>query len=138
MQRNRNSSSNNLSTKSKGSGGHRNIKEEVSDQFTKSKEGLAGGALGALVAGWATHKALESKGRGHGDADKAWTLLGAAVGGLAVNSIVDKWEDRKEEKRENEKERSRHGGGDRSRDGRSDVSRGSRDWEYEEDRRYYR
>lgn len=123
---------------SKGSerGGHHNLKDEVAGQFTKSKEGLAGGALGALVAGWATHKALESKGRGRDDADKAWTLLGAAVGGLAVNSIVDKWEDRKDEKRDERRdgEKGRSGGSERGRNGRS-----RRDYESDEDdRRYYR
>lgn len=124
---------------SRGSG-HHHLKDEVAGQFTKSKEGLAGGALGALVAGWATHKVLESKGKGNDDADKAWTLLGAAVGGLAVNSIVDKLEDRREDRREEKREERRSG--EKGRSGGSERGRNERsrrDYESdEEERRYYR
>lgn len=73
------------------------VKEEVEGLFTKSKEGLAGGAVGALVGGWAAHKAQEAKGREKHSSSPLLTLLGAAVGGLAVNAVIDKWEDGKKE-----------------------------------------
>jgi uncharacterized protein YcfJ len=73
------------------------VKEEVESFFTKSKEGLAGGAVGALVGGWAAHKAQEAKGREKHSSSPLLTLLGAAVGGLAVNAVIDKWEDGKKD-----------------------------------------
>lgn len=72
------------------------VKDEVKDVFTSSKEGLAGGAVGALVGGWAAQKAQSAYGKEKNGAGNAvLTLLGAAVGGLAVNAVIDKWEDGK-------------------------------------------
>jgi hypothetical protein len=82
------------------------LKEELSDVFTTSKAGLAGGAVGAVVGGWAAQKAQVATGKdGGGRKDKSGTnavltLLGAAVGGLAVNAIIDKYEDGKRETKE--------------------------------------
>lgn len=81
------------------------LKEELEGVFTKSKAGLAGGAVGAVVGGWAAQKAQVATGReGGGRKDKSanamLTLLGAAVGGLAVNAIIDKYEDGKRETQE--------------------------------------
>lgn len=66
------------------------LKDEF-DVFTKSKAGLTGGAVGAVVGGWAAHKAQVAK-KGKQDTNDLLTLLGAAVGGLAVNAVVDRWE----------------------------------------------
>ncbi|KAF7858907.1 hypothetical protein EAF04_008948 [Stromatinia cepivora] len=79
------------------------LKEEVKGLFTDSPKGLAGGAIGALVGGWAAEKFQEAQtGRDRkdmGDRAKIYTLLGAAAGGLMVNAVVDRWEDGKEETR---------------------------------------
>jgi hypothetical protein len=117
------------------------LKEEVGGFFTKSKEGLAGGAVGALVGGWAAHKAQEAKGREKHGSSPLVTLLGAAVGGLAVNAVIDKWEDGKKdtsEKQEkwNEKwpERGIDNGADSdgARSHRSHRSKGSRGSRYDD------
>jgi hypothetical protein len=73
------------------------LKEEIEKNFTKTPIGITGGAIGAVVGGWAARKALTATDGGkHGKASHtAVTLLGAAVGGLAVNAIVDKWQDNK-------------------------------------------
>lgn len=103
------------------------IENEVKNQFTRSKEGIAGGVVGALVGGWAAHKAVESRGRGHhGTGDVVWTALGAAAGGLAVNAIVDKWEDKNNETKEKqEKWEEKFGGRDDRRDDRYDDRKSS-------------
>ncbi|KAG9235565.1 hypothetical protein BJ875DRAFT_458798 [Amylocarpus encephaloides] len=83
--------------------------------FTKSKEGLLSGALGAVVGGWAANRVHRSAsgrdgrcgsgaGRGKGD-DKVLTLLGAAVGGLAVNALVEHREEGKMKKERVERDR---------------------------------
>jgi hypothetical protein len=79
--------------------------------FTKSKEGLLSGALGAVVGGWAADRLQRNgsgrdrdsrrrsgSGRGGPEDDKLLTLLGAAVGGLAVNAFVEKREEGKAKK----------------------------------------
>lgn len=111
-------------------------KHEIKNMFSDSTKGLAGGAIGALVGGWATEKFQESRtGRSdseHSSRSRLITLLGAAAGGLAVNAVVDKWEDGKKKTDEKQQEwnekwdrdgsRSRDRG-DKSRD-RGDKGRG--------------
>ncbi|ESZ92030.1 hypothetical protein SBOR_7596 [Sclerotinia borealis F-4128] len=72
------------------------LKDEVKGLFTDSPKGLAGGAIGALVGGWATEKFQKGRGRERrdmGDRAKVITLLGAVAGGLVGNAVVDRWED---------------------------------------------
>jgi len=96
------------------------VKEEVEGFFTKSKEGLAGGAVGALVGGWAAHKAQEARGREKHSSSPLVTLLGAAVGGLAVNAIVDKYEDGKKDTSEKQEKWTEKYGGERGIDNDAD------------------
>ncbi|KAM3066120.1 hypothetical protein ACMFMG_010539 [Clarireedia jacksonii] len=75
------------------------VKDEIKDMFSDSRKGLAGGAIGALVGGWAADKLQEAQ-TGKTDSERSGrsrliTLLGAAAGGLAANAVVDKWEDDK-------------------------------------------
>lgn len=110
------------------------LKEEIEKNFTKSPAGITGGALGAVLGGWAAKKAQTATGRDskHKGSNKAVTLLGAAVGGLAVNAIIDKWEAGKAKTEEKEaKWEDKYGppSDDESDGGRS--GRGSR-----RDRRY--
>ena len=101
------------------------LKEEVEGFFTKSKEGLAGGAVGALVGGWAAHKAQIVQGREKHSSSPLLTLLGAAVGGLAVNAVVDKWEESKKDLPEDHDADSEGGKSQKSRGSRRDrTSRG--------------
>ncbi|KAK6599143.1 hypothetical protein H4I96_08347 [Botrytis cinerea] len=83
------------------------VKDEVKGLFTDSPQGLAGGAIGALVGGWATEKFQESQSgkdrKDMGDRAKIITLLGAAAGGLVANAVVDKWQDGKEETKKKQK-----------------------------------
>ncbi|QSZ36195.1 hypothetical protein DSL72_007320 [Monilinia vaccinii-corymbosi] len=83
------------------------LKGEVKGLFTDSPKGLAGGAVGALVGGWATEKLQEAQtGRDRkdmGDRAKIYTLLGAAAGGLIMNAVVDRWQDGKEETKEKQR-----------------------------------
>ncbi|KAG4444474.1 hypothetical protein IFR05_000065 [Cadophora sp. M221] len=75
------------------------LKEDMNSVFTASKVGLTGGAVGAVVGGWAAQKAqigYRKDGHKH-DPNPFLTLLGATVGGLAVNAAVDKWQDGKKE-----------------------------------------
>jgi hypothetical protein len=125
----RRDSASDMGSKMKDNAHRYGLKDEVARQFTKSKDGLIGGAVGAVLGGWAAHKAQEARGRDrqHEKEGTALTLLGAAVGGLAVNTVIDKWEDKKletEDKQEkwedkwgSEDERDRRSGR-RSRDGR--------------------
>ncbi|EPE24264.1 hypothetical protein GLAREA_08115 [Glarea lozoyensis ATCC 20868] len=86
--------------------------KENNQFFTKSKEGLLSGALGAVVGGWAADRLQKggsgrerkSSGKG-GEDDKLLTLLGAAVGGLAVNALVEKREEGKARKGREERVR---------------------------------
>ncbi|CAG8951385.1 hypothetical protein HYFRA_00007297 [Hymenoscyphus fraxineus] len=76
--------------------------------FTKSKDGLVGGALGAVIGGWAAKRVQRSASGRDGrrsrrnssaqEDDKVLTLLGAAVGGLAVNAVVEHLEESKVKK----------------------------------------
>ncbi|KAE8453542.1 hypothetical protein EG329_010403 [Mollisiaceae sp. DMI_Dod_QoI] len=102
------------------------LKDEIENNFTKSKAGLAGGAVGAVVAGWAANKAQigYSKGR-KTEANPLVTLLGAAVGGLAVNAIVDKYEEAKDATAENQEKWEKKYGSDRD-DSRSEGGRSQR------------
>src|ERR1019366_7252507 len=77
------------------------LKDEVNDVLTTSKAGLTGGAIGAVVGGWAANKAQiaygKDKPRGeHEGSNPLLTLLGAAAGGLAVDLLVARYEDKKE------------------------------------------
>jgi hypothetical protein len=112
------------------------LKEEVDGMFTKSKEGLAGGAVGALVGGWAARKAQEAKGKEKHPASPLLTLLGAAVGGMAVNAIIEKYEvangkDGSDKQSGGEGSRDRNAGSDAGRSHRSRRSR--RDSRYDDD-----
>lgn len=74
------------------------FKGEVEQFFTRSPAGITGGVAGALVGGWAAKKAQTASGRdGKHHSNALITLLGAAAGGLAVNAVIDKFEDRKKE-----------------------------------------
>jgi hypothetical protein len=81
------------------------LKEEVEGFFTKSPAGITGAVAGAVVGGWVAKKAQTASGREdkHHGSNPLVTLLGAAVGGLAVNAVVDKLEDRKKETAEKER-----------------------------------
>jgi hypothetical protein len=76
------------------------LKEEAQDVLTTSKAGLAGGVVGAAVGGWAANKAQvaygKDKGR-HESSNPILTLLGAAAGGLVVDAVVARYEDKKRE-----------------------------------------
>jgi hypothetical protein len=87
------------------------MKNELSEYFTDSPVGLAGTAAGLVAGGWAAEKAQEHyaiEKKGH--RSTFLTLLGAAVGGLAINHVIDKYEEKKRDRREKEE---RYGGGDR-------------------------
>ncbi|PQE33182.1 hypothetical protein CJF32_00003714 [Rutstroemia sp. NJR-2017a WRK4] len=84
------------------------VKEEIKDVFTDSPKGLAGGAIGALVGGWAAEKLQEAQ-TGKSESERSGrsrliTLLGAAAGGLAVNAVVDKWQDDKKKTDRNQQQ----------------------------------
>ncbi|PQE23193.1 hypothetical protein CJF31_00006893 [Rutstroemia sp. NJR-2017a BVV2] len=105
------------------------VKEEIKDVFTDSPKGLAGGAIGALVGGWAAEKLQEAQ-TGKSESERSGrsrliTLLGAAAGGLAVNAVVDKWQDdkKKTDKNQQQWDDKWDRNGSRSRD-RGDKDRG--------------
>ncbi|KAH6672058.1 hypothetical protein B0J14DRAFT_595038 [Halenospora varia] len=86
------------------------------DLFTSSKAGLTGGAVGALIGGWAAQKAhgnYRDGGKGDGGGHRVMTLLGAAMGGLAINAVVEKVEERKLKKEGFGDELGRRGSGRR-------------------------
>ncbi|KAH8651838.1 hypothetical protein BGZ60DRAFT_436419 [Tricladium varicosporioides] len=86
------------------------------DLFTSSKAGLTGGAVGALIGGWAAQKAhvnYRDGDKGDGGGHTVMTLLGAAMGGLAVNAVVEKVEERKSRKEGFGDELGRRGSGRR-------------------------
>lgn len=114
------------------------LKDEIEGNFTKSKVGLAGGAVGAVVAGWATNKAQVGYSKGRPKEPNALiTLLGAAVGGLAVNAIVDKYEDgKKEAKGKQDKSEDKYGD-DKNGDARSEGGRSHRSQKPRRDDRDY-
>jgi uncharacterized membrane protein YeaQ/YmgE (transglycosylase-associated protein family) len=73
------------------------LKDDMGSVFTTSKPGMAGGAVGAIIGGWAAKKAQIAYGKEKkGSTSNLVTLLGAAVGSLAVNVVVDKWEESRE------------------------------------------
>jgi uncharacterized membrane protein YgcG len=73
------------------------LKDEMGSVLTTSKPGMAGGAVGAIIGGWAAKKAQIAYGREkNGSTNNLVTLLGAAAGGLVVNIVVDKWEESRE------------------------------------------
>jgi uncharacterized membrane protein len=78
--------------------------------LTGSSEGLIGAGVGAMIGGYASLKAQDYTSSGKKKPDDLLTLLGAAVGGLAVNAAIDRWEDGKKERK-----RSRDRGRDRGR-----------------------
>lgn len=108
------------------------LKEEVNDVLTTSKAGLTGGAIGAVVGGWAANKAQiaygkDKPGKGHEDSNPLLTLLGAAAGGLAVDVLVARYEDKKEEAKVKEKKWDKKFGDEKSESGRgSDGGRSRR------------
>jgi hypothetical protein len=74
------------------------LKNETVGRLGVDPASITGGVLGAVVGGWAAKKAQEATGRTPNDGrkrdqaeNKALTLLGAAVGGLAVNAAVERW-----------------------------------------------
>ncbi|KAH8684853.1 hypothetical protein BGZ60DRAFT_560485 [Tricladium varicosporioides] len=98
------------------------LKEEVEGYFSTSTPALTGSAVGALIGGWASHKAQIASGRdkkGGGTSNAFLTLLGAAAGGLAVDAAVNQWEERKKETRVKEKAWDEKWNGGGGRDGRS-------------------
>ncbi|PVH88769.1 hypothetical protein DL98DRAFT_156939 [Cadophora sp. DSE1049] len=98
------------------------LKDDMNSVFTASKVGLTGGAVGAVVGGWAAQKAqVGYRKDGHKlDPNPLLTLLGATVGGLAVNAAVDKWQDgKKETAKKQEKWENKYGSEDESDGGRS-------------------
>lgn len=104
------------------------LKEDINKILTASKAGLTGGALGAVVGGWAAQQAqigYRKNGTKH-DPYPLLTLIGATVGGLAVNAVVVKWQDDKKEtaKREDKWDDSDNG---RSRRSHRSHHRGRRD-----------
>lgn len=111
------------------------LKDEVRGLFTDSPRGLAGGALGALVGGWATEKLQEAQTgrdrRAMGDRAKVYTLLGAAAGGLVANAVVDKWQGGREEARQRRAEEKYPDG---TEDARCEREERKRDRERERDR----
>ncbi|CAG8949620.1 hypothetical protein HYFRA_00007853 [Hymenoscyphus fraxineus] len=120
------------------------LKDEV-DIFSSSTVGLAGGAVGALVGGLAAREAQKATGQDK-NGDKAvnglLTFLGAAAGGLAVNVVVDRWEESKKDadvKLDKRERKFESGRGERDRRDRSlDRSRrGGRRSSYS-DEEYYR
>jgi len=76
---------------------HDGIRGRIEENFTKSPAGVTGGVLGALAGGWVAKKAQESKGRDGKSSNPALTALGAVVGGLAVNAVIDKVQHRNKE-----------------------------------------
>ncbi|KAH6679769.1 hypothetical protein B0J14DRAFT_306140 [Halenospora varia] len=75
------------------------LKEEMEGYFSTSTPALTGSAVGALVGGWASHKAQVARGRdkkGGGTSNAFLTLLGAAAGGLAVDAVVNQWKNEEE------------------------------------------
>lgn len=123
------------------------LKDELNGVFTKSKAGLAGGAVGAVVGGWAAQKAQVATGRDRDGREKGkgkaandlLTLLGAAVGGLAVNAVIEKLEEAKKGDSGGEEEEKggrwdggeKDGSGSRSRRSRGRGRRGD-DYDYDD------
>jgi len=121
------------------------LKDEIEGSFTKSKAGLAGSAAGAVLAGWAANKAQigYAKDGGKKDPNPLVTMLGAAVGGLAINAIVEKYEESRrgaDDKQDawNDKWGEKDGdtkseGGKSQRSQKSQRKRGDRDRDYGSD-----
>lgn len=115
------------------------------DAFTTTKAGYAGGALAAVAAGWATHTALQanrkpSTSEKDKSIDRVLTVVGAAVGGLAGNSLVDYLEDGNKDTRDDQ-ERWEDKFGHRRRKGREgseerERERGRRRRSYDDEREY--
>ncbi|KUJ23168.1 uncharacterized protein LY89DRAFT_776969 [Mollisia scopiformis] len=117
------------------------VKDEIEGSFTKSKAGLGGAAVGAVVAGWAANKAQigYTKDGGKKDPNSLVTLLGAAVGGLAVNALVEKYEESKrdtDDKQDKYNDKWGKDGDTKSEGGRSQKSqrrKGDKDRDYGSD-----
>ena len=99
-------------------GEHHNFKEEAGKHFTKSPVGITGAVGGALVGGWVARKAQAANRSKNHESNSLITLLGAAVGGLAVNAVVEKLEDRKKETAEKERDWEEKWGSDSEEDDR--------------------
>lgn len=117
------------------------LKDETLGRFGTTPASVTGGVFGALVGGWAAQKAQVAAGKDNNGERKrekatnnAITLLGAAVGGLAVNAAMEKWQKGREEGNEKqdkwEKKFGREGGDGRrdsgSRSERRDSGQGQR------------
>ncbi|EHK97654.1 hypothetical protein M7I_6538 [Glarea lozoyensis 74030] len=116
------------------------VKGEIDDLFTSSKKGLTGAAVGALVGGWAAHKAQEANKRGNGSSNNLITLLGAAAGGIIADVGVSKWEtaNSKTEEKEEKWEKKFGSEGGRSRRGSRDRGTRRRRDSYSSDEGRYR
>lgn len=101
------------------------LKDELDGTFTTSKMGIAGSAAGALVAGWAADKAQVAyqKDGTKKDPNALVTLLGAAVGGLAINAIVEKYQESKGVTADEQNQWIDKWGGDKDGDAKSEGGR---------------
>ena len=118
-------------SKSKDVAHRHGFKDEVEHYFTKSPAGITGAVAGAVVGGWVAKKAQVASGKEgkHHGSNPLLTLLGAAAGGLAVNAVIDKFEDRKKETADKQQAwEEKWGRGDERDDrrGRSDSSNSRR------------
>lgn len=110
----------------------RPVHPKMSSHFTKSPSGLGAGAVGLVAGGWLARKAQHHAGHGKQDGGSAFlTLMGAAVGGLALNAVAERVEEKKMKERERRREQSWDGG---SRRGSSVGSRGTRRSDWGDDR----
>ena len=114
------------------------LKDETLGRFTKSPAGVTGSVVGGAIGAWAAGQAQVMIGRDQKKdkkrdqaGNKALSILGAAVGAMAVNAAMNKWEEGKkgEHKREDKAWEEKWGTDDEEDDGgRSASSRkGSRD-----------
>jgi len=85
------------------------LKDETLGRFTKSPAGVTGSVVGGAIGAWAAGQAQVMVGRDlkkdkkrDQAGNKALSLLGAAVGAMAVNAAMHKWEEGK--KKDNKKE----------------------------------
>lgn len=118
------------------------LKEEIEGSFSKTQVGLGSAAVGAIVGGWAADKAQVGYAKGKKPkANPLLTALGAAAAGLAVNALVEKWEESKEDAKSDGKDYDDEfgKGGDRGNDsGRaSDGGRSRRSGRSRRDSRGY-
>jgi len=99
------------------------VKDEIVGSFSKSKVGVGSAAVAAIVGGWAADKAQVGYAKKkRPKSNPLITALGAAAAGLAVNVLVEKWEESKADAAMEGKDYDeKFGKGDRG----SDTGRGS-------------